>query len=218
MPEFALAATVALIRELVGLGPGDPITHGVRFQHPPPANASVHEQFFGAPVDWSARETRLTLVRSAVERPVLRRNSSLYEYLDRHTRALAPPLSEQPSLSDRVRSHIAESLKRGEPSPANVARALGTSERTLQRRLKDAGRSFAEILDATRRDLASRYLADEKLAVYEVAFLLGYAETSSFHRAFKRWTGEGPQEYRSRLRGSGLAASASGPAADERDA
>ncbi len=203
MPEFTLAATVALLRDLLGLASDDPLVSSVSFQHACGADTSVHDGFFGAPIRWSASETSIVLVRSALERPVLRRSASLYEHLDSHTRALAPPAPERSSLADRVRGRIADSLKHGEPSPASVARALGTSERTLQRRLKSEGRTFADILEGTRRELATRYLADAQLAVYEIAFLLGYSETSSFHRAFKRWTGEGPQEHRVRLRSNG---------------
>ncbi|MDF2697528.1 MAG: transcriptional regulator, AraC family protein [Labilithrix sp.] len=201
MPEYAPASTLVLLRDLTGMSADDELALEVWFQHPPPADPSRHERFFGCPVRFSAPETRLVLARAAVERPVLRRNPSLYEYLDRHARALASQSGEAgPSFAERVRRYIAEELKGREPSQADVARALGTSERTLQRRLKDEGRTFAEILDAVRRELASRYLGDPKLAIYEIAFLLGYAETSSFHRAFKRWTGEGPNEFRLRTR------------------
>ncbi|MBK6533536.1 MAG: helix-turn-helix transcriptional regulator [Deltaproteobacteria bacterium] len=77
-----------------------------------------------------------------------------------------------------------------------VAAQLRMSERSLQRRLADEGESFDAIVDALRRDLALRYLADPKIAVAEVAYLLGYSEPSPFHRAFKRWTGRTPAEAR----------------------
>jgi len=72
------------------------------------------------------------------------------------------------------------------------------SERTLQRRLKDEGTTFAVLVDEVRTDLARMYLADDRLAVYEVAFLLGFSEPSAFNRAFKRWLGTSPREYRQR--------------------
>lgn len=74
------------------------------------------------------------------------------------------------------------------------------SERALQRRLREEGRTFDEVLDGIRRELAARYLGDRRLAIHEVAFLLGYAERSSLHRAFRRWTGEGTQELRMHAR------------------
>lgn len=70
------------------------------------------------------------------------------------------------------------------------------SERTLQRRLKDEGVRFEQILEETRRELALLYLDEKRLAIYEVAFLLGYSEPSAFFRAFRRWTGRTPREHR----------------------
>ncbi len=111
---------------------------------------------------------------------MLRRSAPLYEYLERHARALTESVENRLSVSEGVRRHVATTLEGGEPGPANVARAFEMSERTMQRRLKEGGRTFAEILDGVRHDLASRYLGDPQLAIYEVAFLLGYAETNSF--------------------------------------
>jgi len=76
---------------------------------------------------------------------------------------------------------------------------MGMSERTLQRRLASEGSTFNGLLEEARRTIAISYLADRKLAAYEVSFLLGYAEPSTFFRAFKRWTGKTPQEYRASL-------------------
>ena len=70
------------------------------------------------------------------------------------------------------------------------------SERSLQRRLEAEGTRFAALVDAVRKDLALRYLADPRLALGEVAYLLGFAEPSPFHRAFKRWTGTTPAAMR----------------------
>jgi len=68
----------------------------------------------------------------------------------------------------------------------------------VQRRLADEGFTFDAILDDLRRDLALRYLSDKRIAIAEVAYLLGYSEPSPFHRAFKRWTGSTPNEMRNR--------------------
>jgi AraC-like DNA-binding protein len=73
---------------------------------------------------------------------------------------------------------------------------MGMSERTLQRRLAAEGATFNGLLEEARRTIAMSYLADRKLAAYEVSFLLGYREPATFFRAFKRWTGKTPQQYR----------------------
>ena len=79
-----------------------------------------------------------------------------------------------------------------------VAERLGMSARTLQRKLHASGTSHQELLDEMRRDLAVRYLREPGMAVCEVAYLLGFSESSAFHRAFKRWTGTTPSEFRRR--------------------
>jgi AraC-like DNA-binding protein len=70
--------------------------------------------------------------------------------------------------------------------------------KTLSRRLKVEGTSHQQLLDQLRFQLAERYLRDENLSIGEIAFLLGYSDTSSFNKAFKRWTGSAPQHYRQR--------------------
>jgi AraC-like DNA-binding protein len=70
------------------------------------------------------------------------------------------------------------------------------SSRSLQRHLRSDGTSHRDLVAEIRRDLAMRYLAERRIAIGEVAFLLGFSEVSAFHRAFKRWTGATPAEYR----------------------
>jgi AraC-like DNA-binding protein len=87
-------------------------------------------------------------------------------------------------------------MAEGDVQIETVARALATSTRSLQRRLAEAGISYQQLLDNTRRDAADEYLADPRLSIGEVAYLLGYSEPAAFHRAFKRWNGITPQSFR----------------------
>jgi AraC-like DNA-binding protein len=95
---------------------------------------------------------------------------------------------------------LAERLT-SDPSPATVAAALGTSVRSLQRRLRDQGFSYVTLLNETRRQLGTAYLLDERYSVTEIAFQLGFDDASAFARAFRRWTGLSPSEYRARAAG-----------------
>jgi AraC-like DNA-binding protein len=199
LPEYAPASTVVLLRQLTALPPEEPLALEVWFQHPSPRDRSIHDELFRCPVRFDAPETRLVLSRSAIERPVVGRDPALYEYLDRHALALAKTFPEATSLSARVRRELGSALAAGEPSQIEIARRLALSERSLQRHLKAEGHTFAELLEGVRQELARSYLRDPALSVSEVAFLLGYSEPSSFHRAFKRWEGEGPSEFRTRL-------------------
>ena len=87
-------------------------------------------------------------------------------------------------------------LPEREPVVATIAARLHMSARSLQRRLQSEGTSFAEVLSDLRRDMALRYLQDQRISIGEVAFLLGFLDVTAFHRAFKRWTGSTPAEYR----------------------
>jgi hypothetical protein len=80
------------------------------------------------------------------------------------------------------------------------AAALGTSERSLQRRLAAAGVSYRQLLDVARKEAAERYLSDARLSIAEIAYLLGYSEAAAFNRAFRRWRHERPQVFRQRQR------------------
>ena len=95
-----------------------------------------------------------------------------------------------------MRAILIEGLPSGEPSQEDVARALHTSTRSLQRRLADEGTTFADILDRTRHSLATAYVGEGHYSMREVAYLLGFSRPASFVRAFRRWTGAAPTEYR----------------------
>lgn len=109
--------------------------------------------------------------------------------------------AERPSagfFDGRVRDAIRARLASGAPSIGVIARALGTSARTLQRRLGEDGLSFHGLVDALREDLARRYAEGSELTIIEMAAKLGYAQPSAFLRAFKRWTGTTPKALRAK--------------------
>ncbi len=105
---------------------------------------------------------------------------------------------DRSNLSARLRSALAEQLPLGEPSATKLAGQLNLSLRSLQRRLANEGTCYDELLTATRRELALSHLADRHHTVGEIAYLLGFSDTSSFTRAFKRWTGQSPGQYMNR--------------------
>jgi AraC-like DNA-binding protein len=95
-----------------------------------------------------------------------------------------------------VENAIAPLLPHGKANVEEVARQLAVSPRTLARRLGEEGTSFSDVLEGLRTDLAARYLAEKEFGIAQVAWLLGYQETSAFSRAFKRWTGKAPRDIR----------------------
>ena len=175
------------------------VPRAVRFAHPAPRDRSAHDAFFGCAVEFDAGEDALEFRADDLALPLPRADAQLGAYLrEAASRALAgrAPAPDPDGLLERVRGILAEELARGVPSIDAVARRVATSARTLRRRLEDHGTSFRELLDGTRAELARGYVADPRMPLAEVAFLLGFSEPSTFHRAFKRWTNMTPAAWR----------------------
>jgi len=135
--------------------------------------------------------------RADLTRPLPTSNPSLAQLHDRFLDERLDRLGNT-QTSYRAREFIMRKLPEGEPKREEIASALFMSERTLQRRLGDEGTSFHRLLDDTRRELAQRYLRQRHLSLAEAAYLLGFADQSSFSRACKRWFDSSPGQYRAR--------------------
>lgn len=167
--------------------------------HPPDGDRDVYARVFGVVPRFGTPAGAIELARDIVDRACPAADPNLSEIILRQADAL---LAARPdpteSFANRVRRFVSTELGAGATTLAAIARGLRMSERTLQRRLADEGVTFDTLVEELRRDLASRYLTDPRLAIGEVAYLLGYSEPSAFHRAFKRWTGTTPAEARAR--------------------
>jgi AraC-like DNA-binding protein len=117
--------------------------------------------------------------------------------LEAHAARLLEGLESARITSTQVSRLVVEELEGGEPTLARIASRLALSPRTLQRRLADEQTTFADVLDETRRHMAQAYVQDRGLALTEVAYLLGFSEQSAFTRAFQRWWGMPPRQFRS---------------------
>jgi len=119
--------------------------------------------------------------------------------LDRHAAEMLRNSSSPAWLIQDVKRLLAASFQKGTPGLKGIAKELGMSPRTLQRRLGEHGASYHSLLDEVRRDLSRNYLLESEMALGEVAYLLGFSEVSAFHRAFRRWTGLTTKDYRRRF-------------------
>ena len=117
-----------------------------------------------------------------------------------HDSILAEELArlDKKDVMARIRASLLERMAAGELSEEDSARDLHMSRRSLQRRLAEADATYQSLVDDTRRDLALRYIQDPAKSATDITFLLGYSQQSAFTRAFRRWTGSSPTEYRSR--------------------
>ena len=170
----------------------------VRFSHPAPRDTSAIEAFYKAPVRFDCPQSQLVLASAVLTTPLLKADPDLAAFFAHRADDLLERHSEG-GLAHRLRALLEGELGRGLPTLETAAARLGVSARTLRRRLQEEGTTFQDTLDETRCELAKRHLGEDKLALGEVAFLLGFSEPSAFHRAFKRWTGQTPLSYR-RLR------------------
>lgn len=188
--ECALAEVVLGLRFMTGRD--DVGGRLVRFRHPAPADTTQHERIFRSPIEFEAAHTELELADATLELPMKNAHELYCAMFEREVERALAALPETQRVAVEVRTIARAALLADGCTLAGVARALGTSPRTLQRRLHAEGTSFDAILDAVRRELAQSFL-ERGVPLKQIAMLLGYAETSAFHRAFKRWTGESPR-------------------------
>jgi AraC-like DNA-binding protein len=167
------------------------------FSYKEPPDTRLHRRIFRvghlrftAPFDGFILDERL------LDRPIASADPGLNELLRRLADERLAELPEAAALTQRVRVLVSRELSGGNPSAAHVAERLGMSRRTLTRRLKEEGTSFKVIIDDLRRGLAQRYLVIEGLGVSEIAAMLGFSDAAAFHRAFRRWCGQSPAQYR----------------------
>jgi AraC-like DNA-binding protein len=188
--EFTLGAMVGRFRACVD---GFSIA-AVQLKRPSPANPQRFAELFGAPVSFGHAATALCLPGRARDLPISTCDPSLSRVLS----SLLPPPAPGPSRSKlecSLRSHLRELLPRERFAASSVASALGMSERSLQRRLRELGRSYREIVDACRREEAERLLLEGRSDLAAIAHRLGFADQSGFSRAFKRWTHLAPRDW-----------------------
>lgn len=171
----------------------------VEFRRPEPPYAGSYEEVLRAPIRFGAGKDRVCFVRGEWEKALATRDATLADILDEQARARSEVVTDwRGHFAGQVRDAIVKMLPDGAPVEA-VSRFLGVSARTLQRRLADADTTYSGLLDDARRGLAETYLSDRRTSIGEVAFLLGFSDPSTFHRAFVRWTGEAPGRFRRRI-------------------
>ena len=187
---------IAVIYHMCRLNFGEELQPlSVSFQHPPPGCADQYQRYFQAPVRFSAPGDCILFPLDAVEKTLPGTNPQFARMHDQLNVDYLARLREG-SLVHRVKAGIIEALPSGPVANEKVARDLGMSVRSLQRRLAEAGTSFRDLLDASRQEMALNYIRETEIELAEIAFLLGFSDQSAFSRAFKRWTGNTPNEVR----------------------
>lgn len=171
----------------------------IRFRHEPLSAPSRYRAVFGVAPSFHAPDAGVVLARSLTEAPLIGANPQLRKIAEHFLESVAPPGAADDALAPRARIIVGRLQRLGDFTQADLARAFGLHERTLQRRLKAEDTSFEDIRDDVRRELAQNYLAQRGIPLAHIAEMLGYAEPSAFTRASQRWFGQAPREVRKRM-------------------
>ncbi len=191
--ELACSVGVQLLRALAGTG-WRPRT--VRFRHPPLGDEAVYRHALCVRPVFAARCTELEFDASVLSLPLAAADARLHQLIAEHiARMERLPADELPGY---VRQLLRSLLPSGRASLDKVADCMAVNPRTLQRRLEQEGTSFQRLLDATRQEMARRYLDDPSISMAQLAGLLGYSDASGFNRAFNRWFGVSPLQWQKR--------------------
>ncbi|MCH3925880.1 MAG: AraC family transcriptional regulator [Atopobiaceae bacterium] len=172
-------------------------------QHIVPVSAAMQEvpedaafaEFLGCAIEAAPRNI-LSFSSKDMDVPFISHNDAMWSYFEPELGRRLAELEADESFAARVRSALVEALPAGECSAGDIARRLGVSRRTLQRRLSDEGTTFQKQLNHTRELLAKHYLSTTAMGSDEIAYLLGHLELNSFLRAFSSWCGQSPSEWR----------------------
>lgn len=167
----------------------------VRLRHGSPSDPATYTEIFNCQICFKAEDNSILFRADELEQPVPSANEELAMVLDEMTsRYLALRFGQR--FSRKVREVLARQLPHGEPHKGETARLLATTERTLLRRLRDENTTYKEVLDRLREELAFDYLRDPAITVERISQQLGFSGSNAFSRAFLRWTGQRPSEWR----------------------
>mgnify|MGYP006186804785 FL=1 len=191
--EETLAAWVTFGRWVSGL---DSEPSEVRFQHPAPADISEHQRIFRCPVLFEQADNALVYPKRLLSTPLGQADAEMRRMLDAYAERQLAVIRQGDSVLERARTLLATQLGSEAVDLERLAAGLALSPRTLQRRLREAGLSFSQLVDETRQQLVLHYLRDPALELADIAFLVGFSEAGSLARAFRRWTGQSPGDFR----------------------
>lgn len=191
--EADMASGVAISNE-VSERPFAPLK--VFFTHAAPKITRHHTSYFRCPVQFNAGFDGMLLSNDALAQTNILGDQGITQFLISHLDAELSEFQEDTPLKSQTKDAIARALSEGLPKMSDIARGLGLSARSFHRRLAAHGLSFQMLTEETRRELAEGLLRDDQYSLAEIAFLTGFSEQSAFTRAFKRWVGRTPANYR----------------------
>ncbi|OUS28201.1 hypothetical protein A9Q99_11715 [Gammaproteobacteria bacterium 45_16_T64] len=199
MAEFVITLYCSLLRLISTRAELSP--KHVWLEHPPYSTAAQHrlESIVHCPVTWNAGRTRMDIDKDIHKLPIHGHGDDNLRLAKQLAQQQLEELDKRTSSVESIKWHARELMLSGSPRRDTVAERLGVSTRTLDRRLKNAGVSWQELLDGLRAQLAIEYLSDQELTIAQIAEKLGFSEVRAFQRRFKIWTSMTPSSYRKQL-------------------
>jgi AraC-like DNA-binding protein len=192
--EAVFSGSVRMMRNLSGvkLNPVE-----IRFIYPAPESTSEYERIFCCPVFFGQKENSFTIDASVGNIPILQANPVLLAQFENYAQEFMAEIDRKDQNTRKVTELILSHMDDEKLSINSIAKEMSLSVRTLQSRLEEEGRVFSVLLQEIREALAKKYLR-ENYTVEEITYLLGFSEPSVFRKAFKKWSGLTPREYRER--------------------
>jgi AraC-like DNA-binding protein len=190
--EHGIACLVRLLRHV---GAPDAALLRVSFVHPAPPYASEHARLLGSRVCFDQAWSGIEVDARWFDRRVHHANAELHQLLTQQAQEVLSRVQTKVAYADRLRAHCQRAFPRI-PHVRDAARALALSERSLRRRLSEEGYTYSALVDEQRRRRAQQLLRDPARPIKEIACAVGFTSVAAFFRAFKRWTGESPTDYR----------------------
>jgi AraC-like DNA-binding protein len=169
------------------------------FSYPEPAHSAEYRLMYSADLRFNRPNTLIAFDASYLDLPVVQNERTAKEFLRTAPENILLKYKNGSSLSAKVRRRLRQCLPGAVPDFERLAEELGMTPATMRRRLHEEGESYQSIKDQLRRDLAISYLSHSSRSVMDIAVELGFSERSAFHRAFRKWTGAAPGEFRRTL-------------------
>jgi AraC-like DNA-binding protein len=170
-----------------------------QFSYPEPAHSAEYRSMYSTQLSFGDAHTALVFQAAHLDLPIVQNEHTLKEFLRTAPENILVKYKNGSSLGARTRRRLRQSLPGPLPEFEILAAEMNLTAATLRRRLHDEGTSYQAIKDQLRRDLAISYLTHSDRGAMDIGLELGFSERSAFHRAFKKWTGASPGEFRRRL-------------------